>query len=254
VKSDGKEENQTAKADASSAALANPTDAVRVNANQPSPNVAAIAAPTTAAASPIDGSAGADAKSAKSSATLKSTSLSAFGRFDRDGLLTSSGPRQAGESQDAPTVDPARFVGRVARAIETAQERGGPINLRLSPPELGSMRIELSLKDGVMNAKVETETASARQALLDNLPALRDKLANQNVRIERFEVDVRRDAQGDQSNRGPQQRQFQQQQQQHYQSRSARPATAATGGIEGLATEPTSAVRTITDTTINLVA
>ena len=144
-------------------------------------------------------------------------------------------------------------MSRVARAIETAQDRGGPLSLRLSPPELGSMRLELSVKQGVMTAKVETDTAAARQALLDNLPKLRDRLAEQNIRIDRFDVDVRREGNGEQANSGPQHRQFQQQQQ-FFQTQPNRPATAPSLGAQDTAADPVAAIRTITDTSINLVA
>jgi len=91
----------------------------------------------------------------------------------------------------APRVDAARFVTRVSRAIDTAQQRGGEIKLRLSPPELGTLQIKLSLSEGALTATLETETASARNLLLDNLPALRDRLAEQQIRVEKFDVDVR---------------------------------------------------------------
>lgn len=115
-------------------------------------------------------------------------------------------------ANEMPRVDPARFVGRVAKAFHTAQERGGSLQLRLSPPELGAMRLELTVKDGVMTAALETETNAARRVLLEHLPALRDRLAEQNIRIERFDVDVRREGSGGQADpRAPQDRQPQQQ-------------------------------------------
>jgi flagellar hook-length control protein FliK len=74
------------------------------------------------------------------------------------------------------------------------------------------MRLELAVKDGVMTAALETETAAARRVLLEHLPALRDRLAEQNIRIERFDVDVRREGSGGQADpRAPQDRQPQQQ-------------------------------------------
>jgi flagellar hook-length control protein FliK len=97
-----------------------------------------------------------------------------------------------------PRIDPARFVGRVAKAIQTANERGGALQLRLSPPELGSLRLQLIVHDGVMTASLEAESPAARQLLLDHLPSLRDRLAEQNIRIERFDVDVRQDGSGGQ--------------------------------------------------------
>ena len=66
----------------------------------------------------------------------------------------------------------------------------GQIRLRLSPPELGSLKLELTVRDGVMTAHVQTETDTARTMLLDHLPALRERLAEHNVTIERFDVDL----------------------------------------------------------------
>ena len=98
---------------------------------------------------------------------------------------------QNANADATPQVDPARFVSRVAKAFQTANERGGTLQLRLSPPELGSLKIQLNVKDGVMSASLETDNANARRVLLDHLPALRDRLAEQNIRVDRFDVDVR---------------------------------------------------------------
>jgi flagellar hook-length control protein FliK len=120
---------------------------------------------------------------------------------------------------EVPQVDPARFVGRVAKAFQTAQERGGTLQLRLSPPELGALRLELTVKDGVMTASLETENASARRVLLDHLPALRERLAEQNIRVERFDVDVRRESGGQQAT--PQNQHHERQQQPESRRQSA---------------------------------
>jgi flagellar hook-length control protein FliK len=82
------------------------------------------------------------------------------------------------------------LVQRVVRAVQTAQERGGELKLRLSPPELGSLRLQVRLVDGTLSARIEAETPAARQALTDGLPALRERLAEQNIRVERFDVDL----------------------------------------------------------------
>jgi flagellar hook-length control protein FliK len=130
-------------------------------------------------------------------------------RMARSSAGTNRGGR-ASNTNDAPKVDPARFVGRVAKAFQTANDRGGTLHLRLSPPELGSLRLELTVKDGVMTATMETETAAARRVLLDHMPALRDRLAEQNIRVDRFDVEVRHEGGGSQ----PDPRASQQQQQQ----------------------------------------
>lgn len=96
-------------------------------------------------------------------------------------------------------VDRVRFVQRVARAMHTAADRGGELRLRLSPPELGSLKLEVTVHEGVLSARLETETPVARQVLMDNLPALRERLAEQNIKIDRFDVDVRDGSSGSSS-------------------------------------------------------
>jgi flagellar hook-length control protein FliK len=87
-------------------------------------------------------------------------------------------------------VDRVRFLQRVSSAFQAADEQGGQIKLRLSPPDLGSMRLELTVRDGVMTAHVQTETDAARTLLLDHLPQLRDRLADHNIKIDQFDVEL----------------------------------------------------------------
>ncbi len=100
----------------------------------------------------------------------------------------------------------ARLLQRVQRAFRAAEEKGSEIQIRLSPPELGSMKLELSLTSGVLTAKLEVETQRAQTILLDSLPQLRERLAEQGIRIEKFDVNLQqRDSGGQQ----PQQQPFQ---------------------------------------------
>lgn len=120
--------------------------------------------------------------------------------------LASTALRRGDESAQAdngPQIDRPRFVQRVEGALRAAQQRDGRIQVRLAPPELGVVHIELAVQNGVMTAKLEAETAAARNALLDNLPALRERLAEQNIRVEKFDVDVRRDPQQGGGNNAP---------------------------------------------------
>jgi flagellar hook-length control protein FliK len=137
------------------------------------------------------------ARTVKTQATKSDVLAAATGRLHSQHSATKRAGRASG-AEDVPQVDPARFVGRVAKAFQTAHERGGTLQLRLSPPELGALRLELTVKDGVMSASLETENATARRVLLDHLPALRERLAEQNIRVERFDVDVRRENGGQQ--------------------------------------------------------
>jgi flagellar hook-length control protein FliK len=157
---------------------------------------------------------------------------------------------KADGAEEGPRIDAARFVGRVAKAFHTAQERGGTLQIRLSPPELGAMRLELTVKDGVMSAALETENASARRALLDHLPALRERLAEQNIRVERFDVDVRRDGGGQQEAAA----QNQQHGGEHRHGEPRRQPNATSRHDEPVRQQPTIMLPTIDGNGINLVA
>ena len=128
--------------------------------------------------------------SASSETTDRAGANGAEGPTPRDTARAEAADKAA--AAERPTIDPARFVSRVSRAIEFADQRGGgPVEMRLSPPELGSLQVKIQVKDGVMTAKMEVETPAARNALLDNLPALRDRLEQQQIRIDKFDVEVR---------------------------------------------------------------
>lgn len=83
-----------------------------------------------------------------------------------------------------------RLIQRVSRAMHTLSGDGGHLRLRLSPPELGALRIEVTVRGGALAARLEAETSAARDVLLDGLPQLRERLAEQGIRVEQFDVDL----------------------------------------------------------------
>jgi flagellar hook-length control protein FliK len=90
----------------------------------------------------------------------------------------------------AADVDSVRLLHRVARAFAAAAERQGEVTIRLSPPELGALRLEARVEDGMLTARMQAETPEAQATILENLSVLRERLAEQGVRIERFDVDL----------------------------------------------------------------
>lgn len=104
--------------------------------------------------------------------------------------------RRNEEAASTDASDRARFVQRVARAFESAADRDGHVRLRLYPPELGSLRLELTVRNGLMSARLETETESARNLLLESLPALKERLAGHQIQVERFDIEWRGQMQG----------------------------------------------------------
>ncbi len=101
-------------------------------------------------------------------------------------------------------ADRVRFVQRVEQAFQDFNGQGGSVRMRLSPPELGSLHIEITVAKGEMTARVEAETPAARNILLDNLPALRERLAQHDIKVQRFDVDLMDRSTGGMSNQSSQ--------------------------------------------------
>lgn len=98
-------------------------------------------------------------------------------------------------ARPAEQADSSRFVQRAADAFAAMSRRGGVVRLRLHPPELGSLRVEITIKHGKLSARVAAETEAAKNLLVENLPALRERLAAQEIKLERFDVGVHDDSQ-----------------------------------------------------------
>ncbi|MFZ5832848.1 MAG: flagellar hook-length control protein FliK [Planctomycetota bacterium] len=141
----------------------------------------AISAPVVESSSNSTGTPGRNADGAVSA--LSANGRAAVGR-QRAGA---NGERGADEVAQADRV---RFVQRVAGAFRSMGERGGTVRLKLSPPELGALRIEINVRNGQMNARIEADNATTRSLLLDSLPQLRERLAEQGIRVQQFDVNL----------------------------------------------------------------
>lgn len=118
----------------------------------------------------------------------KTTTLGPPSRFAQHLLSKTGDPNARGPS--LTDADQARFVDRVARAVQATGDRGGTLRLRLSPPELGSLTLEIKVQGGAVAARVEADTPAARTLLLENLPLLRERLAELGMRVDQFDVDL----------------------------------------------------------------
>jgi len=64
------------------------------------------------------------------------------------------------------------------------------INVQLTPPELGKVQLELVVKDGKVNAKINTENVAVKEVVLNNLDQLKVNLQNAGAAIDKFDVEV----------------------------------------------------------------
>lgn len=154
------------------------------------PNAVTVQAATEVAAT-VPAAEGVAVDGRTSAAAGETETASAVGNR-AEGSHAARSAASTGRQAETPSdqADRVRFVQRVARAFEAANDRGGHVRLRLHPPELGSLRVELTIRNGVMNARVEAESSAAQSLLLENLPALRERLAEHDIKVQRFDVDL----------------------------------------------------------------
>ena len=92
---------------------------------------------------------------------------------------------------DAATGNEEVNIGRLTRGLSSAiNQRGGSVTLRLTPPELGLVKIEMAVRDGAVSAKFTAQTESVRNLLMDQMSHLRQALDRQGLTVEKFEVQV----------------------------------------------------------------
>jgi flagellar hook-length control protein FliK len=98
------------------------------------------------------------------------------------------------QTSQARYVDPAENYARLAQAMKVSAARGGSTaTLQLSPPELGKVKLNITVKDGVMSANVVTESKEARSVLVNNLAELKTNLEQQGIKVENFDIRYSRD-------------------------------------------------------------
>lgn len=90
-----------------------------------------------------------------------------------------------------PRVDQRDLIQRqILPGLTTARGEGRAVVLRLDPPELGALRVQISVRERSVVAVLEVERRETRQLLGDSLPQLREALQQQGFGIDRIEVSL----------------------------------------------------------------
>lgn len=102
-------------------------------------------------------------------------------------LLT---PQTEGATQDTTS-------GRVVRGLTAmVNQRGGTMTMRLTPPELGQLRIQMSIVQGTVSAQFTVNNPQAEAMIERSIGALRSALESSGLNVERLGVQM---SNGDQS-------------------------------------------------------
>jgi flagellar hook-length control protein FliK len=95
-----------------------------------------------------------------------------------------------GPAGRANQVAPLEIASQAATALRGSESLDRPIRIRLTPPELGVLRVEVSRQEGGILARFEVTTIAAQSALNDQLSTLRDSLTRAGLPVERIDVRV----------------------------------------------------------------
>jgi flagellar hook-length control protein FliK len=105
--------------------------------------------------------------------------------------MFSSAARSAQSAAPAPDTDRVEFVERLMKAARITMLKGqSRLKMTLNPPHLGSLRVDLAVRDHVLNGTLRTETAAARDMILSHLQSLKDQLEGQGIHVGSFDVNV----------------------------------------------------------------
>ncbi|CAH0256787.1 flagellar hook-length control protein FliK [Peribacillus sp. Bi134] len=96
----------------------------------------------------------------------------------------------------APKVEQTASQGEFVKLFENILSKANfsvingvnKLLIRLNPEHLGSLRIELIQKDGMLSAKILATTAQAKDMLENQIHGLKQAFSGQNIQIERIEI------------------------------------------------------------------
>jgi flagellar hook-length control protein FliK len=106
--------------------------------------------------------------------------------------LGATGPKVAGRPSAPPEPEPRSSDANIERIVRYLHTRIGKersvATLRLDPPELGTIRLRMDLRNDQLSLEVETHTAAAQQLLADQAETLRRSLEVSGIHLERLEI------------------------------------------------------------------
>jgi hypothetical protein len=86
---------------------------------------------------------------------------------------------------------PLHVVNQVGRRISLALKRGeNHLKIRLKPPELGSIQLEMSMKENALRLAMVAEHQSVKEVLMSHISDLRQTLMQQGIELEKVDVEI----------------------------------------------------------------
>jgi hypothetical protein len=152
---------------------------------------------------------------ASAPASARAMQLDAALRLEQHLAMATGGPAPAGSTTvhlampsqpnvAAPTIAPAApgeamplthtargdadpFIAPVVRGLSVMMsQRGGAMTMRLEPPELGQLRVQMTIVRGIVTAEFQASTPQAHGLIEQHIATLRSALERQGLTVERL--------------------------------------------------------------------
>jgi flagellar hook-length control protein FliK len=89
---------------------------------------------------------------------------------------------------------PSSIVDQVGKQISRSILRGDQVvTLQLKPPELGTVKINMDIKDHTLKLNMIADDYSARELLLNNVHELKEALVQHGIKLEKVDVQINYD-------------------------------------------------------------
>jgi hypothetical protein len=86
---------------------------------------------------------------------------------------------------------PVYLINQVGKQISRSILRGERvIRLQLKPPELGTVKIEMNIKDNILKLGMIAENSSVKELLLSNVHELKQALVEQGVKLDKLDIQI----------------------------------------------------------------
>ncbi|MFC1725555.1 flagellar hook-length control protein FliK [candidate division KSB1 bacterium] len=91
--------------------------------------------------------------------------------------------------------DYSRTIEGIVKQVKLQLDKGvNEITIDLEPKFLGKMKMKIRMEENHLNAKVNVETAEVKRIIESNLDRLKDSLRESGVEIEKFDINVKKEA------------------------------------------------------------
>ncbi len=99
---------------------------------------------------------------------------------------------QLPQNRKLPRISADNFASSAVQMMQTMpQQSGGSMRLQLAPEALGTVTMQLNVRDKNAVVRLEVETTAAKQALEAQIPMLREQLGQQGITADKIDIQVR---------------------------------------------------------------